>query len=110
MPVSVEIWREDSFRSWCLSLASSDMLAGGGSASLLNFSPAFPESLEGSTGMKLESSTRVSKNQAQQSSLLPRVSIPEALGLWQRSQRKASDGVKASQRQETVLGQATKPR
>lgn len=51
----------------------------------------------------------LAKNQAQQSLLLPQVSIPEALGLWQHLQRKASDRVKASQRQEAILGQATKP-
>lgn len=55
--------------------------------------PVFPRIFLGSgTGMKLESP--VSKNQIQQSSVLPQISIPEMLGLWQHFQRKPQTGSK----------------
>lgn len=77
------------------------MLAGGGSTSLLNFSPSFRESLKAAQNWSLRALTHVSKNQAEQSSPLPQVSIPKTLGLWQHLQRKAWS--KPSQRQEAVL-------
>lgn len=50
--------------------------------------PLFPWESRSSTGRKLESSTPVSKNQIQQSSLLPQISVPVKFGLWQHFQRK----------------------